>query len=395
MRRSSRISRFLERDLLLSGCALFAIGMAFPFPAAAADVKVTASIAEAGVWDTNPLMRVDGVEEIYGSTTTPKLELVRQTPESELSLTTWLDHNIFDQDEFNSTDFHGKTRLATQTQRLVVALDAAADYDTTRTSEVSNLDSSIVASRHLGYNFAPSVKYSLSPISSVGLSGKYQKSEYEAADKTDYHVYSLSPSYQRNITERYIGVISANMRRYETDGDTDHVVDSIGPSIGVIANINENWSGNLYVGEEARREEVNGSVTQDWKLSNVFSGGLTFKGEQDEVRMVATRAQQSYSNGTDYLLTTFRLNAARRINQLFSVNLEGSYQFGDAQQSTDNRLDSLYSGQAGLTYHMTESLGVSTSYSYKHETFTVRDGAAERNVVRVGLTYSPRFEDLW
>lgn len=381
--------------LFAPSCAFLAFAVSCPTAGLAADVKVDASISQSAEWDSNPLMRVDHVKELYGTTTTPKLSIARETPASEIRLATWLEHNVFDQEEFDSTDFYGNAKLAKRTQLLEVALGASGQYDTTRTSELTELGLHTDLSRHFGYNLSPSVKYSLSPISAVGLSGTYHKSSYDKENRTDYHTFSISPSYQRNFTERYTGIVAANMRRYETDEGADRVVDSVGPSVGVQAKITQSWSGDLTVGQEAVREKINGSTVQDWSWNSVYAAGLKFKGEQDELRLSSKRAQQSYSNGTDYLLTTVSLDATRRINQLFSVNVGAGYQFSEDEQTTDNRLDSLYSGRAGLTYHFTESIGVTSSYSYKHETFTLRDSAAKQNIVRVGLTYRPRFEELW
>lgn len=377
------------------GCAL-SFAVLFGAGAASADeMKIVPSLSETGVWDSNPLMRRDHVTELYGATTAAKLDVEQLTPTADFVGGASVENNIFDQHEFDSTDFHGKLKLAKRTERLEVALAGAGDYDTTRTSEVSNLGDESATARHLGYNAAPSVRYALSQLSSVSLAGQYLKSSYDEDSHTDYHTLSLTPEYERYFTERYAGLLSLNARRYETDEGVDRRVDSVGPAVGIVAKLSEQWTGDARIGQEASREERAGTVVQDWSWSSVYSANFAFKGEQDQLRLSSTRAQQSYSNGTDTLLTTFDFDGTRKINELFSVNVGLTYQFSDDEQSDSNRLDVLCSGKAGVTYHITEALGLTSSYRYKHETYTQADGAARQNIVRLGLTYRPQFEAFW
>lgn len=380
------------------GCATLAAcvwSVALVSPALAEDLKVEASLAETAVWDTNPMMRTQDVKTLYGATTTPRFHLEKETPTSGLSLTTWLENNVFNLHEFDSTDFHGQTELNKKTQRLSTALGLTGDYDTTRTSELTTFGLDTGTIRHLGYSASPTVEYALSPLSKVGLTGNYSKSIYDASNYVDYHTFSASTSYQQNFNERYAGVLALSARRYQSDEGPERFVDSIGPTLGVLATITPEWSAELRAGREVSRDKLDGMIVQDWTWNSIYTAKLHYKGDQDQFLFSSERAQQAYANGTDSLLTTLAVRDDHRINELFSVNMALSYQFSDDEQTTDNRLDNLYAGNLGVTYHVTSSFGLSTSYGYKRETFTREDGIARQNIVRLGLTYRPEFEALW
>jgi hypothetical protein len=382
-------ARLLWTTCLASGLLVFAAS------AQAQDMTITPAISSTGSWDSNPMMRKTGVEDLYGVTTVPSLSFKKETPTWDFLLSGRLENNVFDDSSYNSNDGFGALKLARRTERLDVGLSSSVDYDTTRTSETTDFGSATDLSRHLAYRIGPSMAYALSPISKVALRGSFEDSTYEKESRTDYHTLSLTPSYERDFSERYTGVLSVRLRRYEADSGSDRRVDSIGPTVGLNAELTQQWSGNISVGQQASREKPAVVTGDDWTWSTIFSGGLRFEGEQDMFTFQANRSQQSYNNGTDVLLTSLNVDASRRINPLFSVRMGLGYQFSDDENATVDQLVKKYTGSAGLTYHLTEAVGVTTSYSYRQESYTGDDKTARQNIARLGISYKPQFDGLW
>lgn len=357
------------------------------------DIKF--SLSETGVWDSNPMMRLRNAEEIYGATTTPRLSILNETETTKIGFDTWLDNSIFNRAAYNTTDYHALLDLAKETQRLAVGLKASTDYDTTRTSELTNFGLQTDLSRHFAYTLTPSIGYSLSPISKVELLGSYSKSVYDGDNYADYHTISLSPSYTRNFTELYAGVFSVNARRYESDEGRSKVVDSIGPSVGVLAKLTPDFSAQLRLGAEMSQEKVNGVVVQKWEWSTVFGSDITYKGDQDTFRFSANRAQQSYGNGNNALLTSFEAKEDRQINPNLVASVGGTYQFSNKDSAATTNLDTRYTGNIGLVYRITPSLDVSTTYKYRHETYVSTSDEAKENIARLGLSFHPKLDSLF
>jgi len=376
------------------GLASLALALT-PLVAHAEGMTFTPSLSQNIVWDSNPLMLTQDVKEIFGESTLPRVAFLHKTQTAKIGLDAWIENSLFNRHAFDSTDYHGVLDLAKETQRLSAALRGAVDYDTTRTSELTNAGTQTTLSRHFGYSASPTVAYNLSPLSKVELTGDYTKATYDKNAYVDYHTLSLSPSYVRAFTELYSGIVALNARRYESDEGRERIVDSIGPVVGVLAKLTPRFSTQFRVGAETSRQTDGGAVTQDWSWSTVFSSDLMYKGDQDTVHFIASRAQQAYGNGSNGLLTSLDLREERQINENFSANVGLGYQLSNAEKNSGTNLDSRYVGDAGLTYHATSKLDVAASYRYRNESYTDRSEKAEENIARVGLTYRPKVDGLF
>ena len=374
------------KGALGASAALFVL-LSLTQGAFAGDREVGLSLSQAGVWDTNPLMRVDQVEELYGSTTTLRLNYADKTPATSFGFGAWVNENLFDQSDFNSTDFHATTGLAHKGERFDASLNAKADLDTTRESEFTEIGLATKMVQRTGYSLAPQMSYSLSSISKLGLTSSYMTTVYDDDSYTDSHAFVVSPSYQRNFSELYSGVLTLRARRSETDSGPQKITDSIGPTLGITAKITERLRAQAHAGQEASREETEGVVTRDWTWNNVFSSSLTFDGEQDKLSLSASRSQQAYANGSDRLLTTISMQQRHNVNPALSLNIGANYRFSDLADDASGQLDRAYGGDAGLVYHATQKVDLSTSYRYRNELLTGSSKAVQQNVVRLGLTY--------
>jgi len=384
----------VKREVRLVGWALL-LAVICSGQARAQTPEIKVSLSEMGVMDSNPLMQTTNVKELSGLTTTPRLTLLDQTLTSKLSLSAWVENSIYNRSEFNTTDAHAMLDYTHQMQRTDFGLKVLGDSDTTRTSEVTMLATETTLIHHLAIAFAPTVGYMVSPISKLELTGNYYKSAYDNSLYVNYHTISVNPSYIRNFSEKYAGVFGINARRYESEQGPRKITDSIGPSAGIKAKLTPKLTANARAGREASRQEVQGVITQAWTWNTVFSGDLTFAGDQDSFKVSATREQQAYGNGSDSILTSLGVNEEYRISPLFSVSAGASYQFTDAGQANGTDLDVQYSGNAGFAYHVTEMLDLSTMYRYRNKAFINRPDKAEESVARMGLSYHPQIDEFF
>jgi len=373
---------------------LFVVFMMSPAEAQAEGGDVRLILSEQGVWDSNPMMLTQNVKEIYGETTMPRVLFFDKTETSKIGFDAWLENSVFNRSEYNATDYHAQLDFTKQTQRLHFGVQGKLDYDSTRTSEISNFGQATLLSRHLGYAASPTIGYDLSQLSKVELTGSYDRSIYDKATYVDYRTVSFSPAYTRKLTELYSGIILANLRRYQTEEGMDKIVDSVGPMIGFSAVFTPKLSGQLRVGAEASREKGAGLVTQDWMWSSVFSSNMTYTGDQDTFRLLASRAQQSYGNGNNALLTSFGVQEEKQMTPKVTLRVGLTYQFSDKDKSSAANLDAQYIGDAGLTYHVVEKLDVTTSYYYRNESYVHRAQTAQKSIARVGLVYRPTIEGI-
>src|ERR1700722_2828278 len=110
-------------------------------PARASDATIQAVLGETGSWDSNPLMQINGARSLYGSTTSPELIFSDNTPTIKFSADTLVNENLFNLSSFDSTDVHENVNFMDQgSPRWSYGGQAKLDYDTTRTSEVSNFN---------------------------------------------------------------------------------------------------------------------------------------------------------------------------------------------------------------------------------------------------------------
>ncbi len=384
-----RSRKFEIRHFVCAGLLAITANAGWPASAHAANISFEPSISEMGSWDSNPLLLTRNAKPLYGSTTTPRIVVIDQTPTTKLAADVSVSENIFNQSSFDSTDVHGDFGLSHRNERFEIGLHERTDYDTTRTSELTTFGNNVGAIRHFGLSASPYVSFSPLPTEKITLAGKFLASRYESRRFTDYNVYALTPSWTHSFTPLHAGIISLQAQRYQTIGDFGRTVDSIGPSVGWIATFTPRLSGKFSAGLEATKEKNPNIPDSTWKWNSVFSGTLSYKGDQDVTDFTAMRMQQPNSNGTQQLLTTFSIKEKHAINENLFWDFLVSYHFAKNASGASNNLRSLISASTGLTYRATETLDITTKYRFRRETLTDRDEVANGNMVTLGLTYRP------
>lgn len=369
----------------------FALFLGLQEPCAlAGNIQIQPIFNQTGAWDTNPLMVTEGRKTVYGSTTSPKLLVTNETPRSKLSASAWVDQNFFSDSSYNSTDLHATTALSRRNERWEALFKGAVDYDTTRTSELTNFGMNVGKVRHFSYTVGPEVAFMPTALDRVSLASQFQKAVYKSDAYSDYSTLSLTPSYTRSLTPLTSGLFSVQAQRFQSERDPKRRVDSIGPTIGFSTKLTPSFSLDANAGSQASKERQSGEDDEKWKWHYVYSGGLSYKNEQNELRLGASRSRQPFGNGRDSLLTSFDLNNSHALNERLTWLVNGSYKFANYDSDTNRDLDSMASGRTELSYRLTETVNLSANYAYQNERLTDGGERAERNIAKLALTYRPQ-----
>lgn len=339
-------------------------------------------------YDSNPLRVVSGEKSLFGSTTTPELVLRYKTPLTEVEADTTVEANYFNRSQFNSVDLHEKLMLKRQNERWTTSLRGIFDYDTTRTSEITNYGINIpkVRSTHVGAT--PQVTFRPNPRDALSLSANIEDTSYDNNAYTDYTIYSISPSYEHSFDQYNKGRIAMRAQRYETNSGTSQRSDSIGPTLGWTTILTEKLTAHAEAGAQSiEKSGANTSGSDGWNY--VFSTSLNYRGQQDTLSLRATRALEPFGNGTETLLTSFGITERHAINPKLSLNGEARYQIADYSSPPGVNLDHGVTAGGGLTYKIVDNVDLDASYKYRSEDLTNTSGSIDQHIVMLGVTVHP------
>jgi len=355
--------------------------------------NVKTSIKQEASYHSNHQMLIHNAKEIYGSITTPTITIENKTPTSSISLKNTIVQNLFNETEFNSTDFYNNNTLSRRTERWEATLNAGFNYNTTRSSEITTFGTETKNDRHIGYNLSPVITYTPSVKNSFTLSTGFNASRYEnSARNTDYNIYSSNFSWGHALSQFSTSYLSLNARRYETQNNNDETVDSIGPSVGWRMILSEKLTTILTVGAEASRQKSSLSNTKKkWLWNNVFSGKLIYKNEQHNLSVTISRQQQPYSNASSSLLTDISFSEEYKFNNLLTGNIGSKYQRAKASSLSSSNLKSRWTANTGIKYSLTKKMNLGAYYKYKEEKLTNTNGKQTDNSFLLRFTYNPTF----
>lgn len=371
----------------------------------ACTLALSANVALAGNWDikssikqeasyhSNPQMLINNEEEIYGSITTPSISLESKTPTSTIFLKSSVAQNLFNESEYNSTDFYSSARLKRKIERWEAGLNAGFNYDTTRSSELTTFGVDTLNERHWGFNIAPEITFTPSTKNRITLSGGLNTSRYDNSTlHTDYNVYSAGFSWGHMLSQFSTGFFSLNARRYQTQNNLDETVDSIGPSLGWKMVVSEKLTTMLTIGSEASRQKSKTTTTtHKWIWNSIFSGSVNYKDEQHNLTVKVSRQQQPYSNGSSSLLTSLSFDERYHFNEKFTGNVSAEYQDSKKSSLSSSNLKSRIYSNAGITYHLTKQADLGASYKYKQEKLTNSSSTQKDNAFLLRVRYRPTF----
>jgi len=356
----------------------------------AANISVQATLAEQGVWNSNPMLLHNNVEALWGSTTSAGLSVKDATPTSLIALDGTFNKSLFNQSGFNSDDVFLSSSLSRRMQRWQASLNTRFTYDTTRTSEETSYGTNIAGIRHWGTGVAPNLSFRVTSTNELGLASSFSNDSYDETGYTNYTVMSVTPSYTHSFDALNKGVLSFMARRYETQNTPKKTIDSLSPSFGWLHVFTPKLAAKTFLGIQTSREKVEGVEPRDWSLQSVFSTDLTFRGVQDTFDLMATRSQQPFANGTEPLATSLSVKDSHRLNENLSLAGSVSYQLSEYPEETTGLRESMTTANTSVTYNPTDTLELAAKYQYRFETLTKTSQTIDDHSAMLSLSYRPK-----
>ena len=350
-------------------------------------LTVQGLVTQQGSYDSNPLLLINGAKALYGSTTSPELIIKDSTPDTQINADTIVDGNVFNQSTFNSVDFHSVAGIQSGTERWTAGVQENTDYDTTRTSELSNFNLSTRPFRHTGFQLAPQASFSPTDIDKLSLLGNFTTSQYQSSLFSDYQVYGVTPTYVHNIDPRNAAVFAVQTQHYETTSNEISKTDSIGPSLGWITALTPELTAKATGGVITAKQSGAGVTDNSWDLHYIFSADVTYTGKVDTVTFLASRQEYPLGNGAEDLLTAISINNEHKINDNLLFDLGATYATSTYQTSANGNLQTQYGINGGLTYAISNRVDVKGSYQYRYETLSNLSGNAQDHLFSIALVY--------
>lgn len=356
---------------------------------ASAQNRLAFDVGEAAIWDSNPLMAANNGKSIWGSETKASLSLDRNTPDAGLQARLSAAHNQFNESAFNSNDFFFDTNLAKRSSLLEWSLLGKANYDTTRTADISEFGQTVGLNRRLTWQIAPGVAYALSPRSTLAFNTNWLERHYNGnSSQTDYRTTSFTPSLSFKLTPLQTALFSFQAQRYNSLDANDRKVDSLGPSVGWKYRFSPKFSLDLLVGFLGSKFSGYPSGNGSWEINPTYSASFKYMGLRNQTALTLMRTRQPSGNGTESDLESVRLENKFAINQNWAFNTQALYQKTEQGEISSSNLDTAWEGLAALIYKASDRWKLSISHKYRQESLANGRGDADRNIAKVELTYS-------
>lgn len=343
--------------------------------------------------DTNPARLTNNYHTLVGSETTLGLTLGDINSTHRVYLDSILNHNRYNDSDFNTTNVHEALGLFKMNQRWLAGVEGRFDSDTTRTSEITSFGVASPKVRSTGYTLSPQLSFQQNTVDKWALNSNIAKTKYDNSAFVDYTSLSLNPSYSHNFDPNNAGLLMFNFQRYDADDAVNSRTDSIGPSLGWTRVINDRLSTKVTGGVEKATKSSDIS-NDDSRINYVFSAGANFKGEQDVTAISASRSQQQFANGGSTLLTSFDVTEEHALNDKLRFNAAANYSFTNFQDSTVVNLDSQYKASAGAAYNIYRNLDLTSKYQYLHQKLTSTSDPVKEHTVLIGVAYHPDYSPL-
>jgi len=342
--------------------------------------------------DDNPLLSTENAESVTGVILTPTLRAKHDTGAALVEFGGQLEANQYDDSSFNSNDVYidalGRQKFSTG----MMELRGSYNYDTTRTSEVSESGLSIAGVRHTTFSLRPHIETALTQTEQLNLDGSFTNSKYDSSEYTDYRNYSIKPSLRHAFNEIHSGILAVEGSRYESTSGTGVTADNLIPSVGWDAQLSPRWRTNVAVGVQYTQTDYeitgpNDPSGSEWDY--YYSGGITFTGLNDKIGFDFSRRPSSLSSGSQSQATSFRLNGTHTVNPKLDLKLGLIYQNSQRSGSNPggNNDISFIEAAPQLVYRLTEK--VNLNLMYRHREREIGDSDATSDAVMMTLTFRP------
>jgi hypothetical protein len=409
---------------------------ATPTPTPVSPFTVRTSVTEAADYESNPLLTPQGAKPIYGSISTPQVEVLASTPTQSFDLTALMNANEFNLTHYSSEDGHAVLAYSNTGAIWTEKLGATFDYDTTRSSEETTSGIEVAGIRHAAATLSPEIDYLITPRDRLSVQGSYGATRYSDTQiYTNYIQAAVAPSYTRVLNETDQLSFGLLARRFETRSGPSVQFTDEGATLEWQGQFDPRWTFDGTVGGVHRSSRyaainsvqiggatvscgANASVQVDgstvtcvgsqiagatvWEVTYGLSA--IYKGQTDGAIFSVSSTPTPLSVRTEAEVTKFSVTGSHQLTPHWELDLSLSYQFSDygATEGPNAYLQKYYlSASPKIQYHLTESLSLALSGSYRRQQgeslgdgFSTSYDPAEAATVQFTISYSPNPRDL-
>jgi hypothetical protein len=350
-----------------------------------------AKIGETFEYDDNPLLTTASAAALIGSVTAPEFLISGGSPDANVSLDNTLDLNEFNLAGFSSQDLHSKLIGSVDRELVLMRLNAALDYDTTRTSELNLSGINQVGIRHTGITISPEIGYRISPVDQLVLDGTLNENDYaNTVIYTDFRTYTIRPTYIRSLDPNDAIVGFVGLQKYETLTGLPISIESVMPGLGWNAQVTPRLKLSVDAGLDETRTRTLG-------VSSPISSGYTYEvnltyGLADSLDLITASLSHNLTpvaSGIEITQTTAEVGERHQFTPRWSVNVSLLYQTNLQPDAGPTVQKTYASGAAEIDYALTRSLTFSGTFRYRHRDFFISQQAAASNAVLFSIVFSP------
>ncbi|HLO76287.1 MAG TPA: hypothetical protein VK196_07520 [Magnetospirillum sp.] len=365
--------------------------VAFPLASAGGGALAQTYTVQAGIqqsfeYDSNPLLSSRSPQEVGGSITAPQATLTAETETAKAELFGKVVANRFTDNDFDSNDVYLTAATSLRGQVTKVGLNAALDYDTTRTSELTGSGSTVAGVRHLRYGVTPDVEVKLSPVDTVSTTLSYGRTVYDSARFTDYEDWAITPAWRRAFSPLDTGRVAIQASRFTSLDDQWNEVDSIGPMVGWERKLSERLrvGGAVGVRFSHARDYAGASTDSQGYLANFT---VDYQGLQDTLRFSYDRNLAPLGNGTQVQADQAEAGWVHGFGPVTYGELRAQLVHQTSLDTDQDQQRTYYDVEPRIRFQLTESWDLSPTYRYRHQTGGLGGDEADSHTVLLTVGY--------
>lgn len=317
----------------------------------------------------------------------------------------YLLRNYSDNPEFDSNDLYLRSTLNHRMRSSSFGFRATFDEQAVRTAERADADLTtedpdeidaddtgqveLVGDR-AKWRFVPRWNYNISDVSSIGAQIDYYNVTYDDVFSgllTDYTDTRLGVNWRRRMSSRNTFVLTANGRKYESEGTSTREVTGYAATIGLDHELSETTRVRVNVGMEST-EQANGNREPE------AIGDLTLTQNLETITMFAQyrRAVNASGAGQVSARDMLNVNFTRRLNEKISVGIgvraNKTTSLGQVISAFNDR--EYVQLRTQFIWFLSPRFSIETDYRYTVlDRGPTLDGRANSNRVNLWFVYQP------
>jgi hypothetical protein len=357
--------------------------------AIAQDWMFESSLSQRMGYNSNLLLRPDNEISTFSSRTTPAFTLSRAGPTSDISLEGRFEFNQYiDHSDLNSDDQFAKLEAnKALSERSKLGFEGNFRRDTTTDTDDDDNDQFVVNQiRYIRWDVSPSWEYLLSPIDRMKLSARYEQSDYDSNEKTDFRNYGPSATYTHDLSELAAVFGQVDFSRFEPEDDVDTVQDVYGGLLGYNYHPTERFT----ISAAAR---LNYNITESHEQKSEGEIGYRFQlnmnyqiNDQTNATLTLSRDTEPTGDGEARTRNRGNFNISYRMTEMTVFALDGSY-IDDQRTQSNSDVSRRVQVKPSVTWDITEDLSLQAAYQFRYKTFE-DSGSAFDNGAFLTLRYA-------